>query len=97
MSCTKHLLGFRWERHAWRRRVTDTRHVWFKTSDQWGRWTELEQVMCHAEYVCDACGAVRDDGDCGCELAEGERCAIRLAWLRQAEQNRPSHLEMTAD
>jgi hypothetical protein len=89
MSCIKHFLAFRWERHAWDRRVTHTENLVFNGTDQWGRAIPVDQVMCHTEYVCRACGAVRDGGDCGCEPARATACDVRLAWLAKVRSRGP--------
>lgn len=86
MSCVKHFLGFKWERHSWHRRVTATEREAFPDTSMWGRPITNEHVICHAEYVCEHCGAVRDDGDCGCDAERGAQCPVRLAYLeRHAE------------
>lgn len=81
MSCAKHFMGIRWERHAWDRRVTLAEDRTSTKSDMWGRSIPVPQVLCHTQHVCRDCGAVRDGGDCFCEQAEADICAIRLAWL----------------
>jgi hypothetical protein len=92
MSCSKHFLGFQWTRHAWQRRVTLSEPRMSRTTDQWGRVVPVEHVVCHAQYVCRTCGAVRDDGICGCDPAHAEHCAVRVAWLAEArEQPQGAH------
>ena len=93
MSCTKQFLGFRWERHAWTRRVTLAEDRTDRTTDMWSRAVPAEHVICHIQHVCSACGAVRDAGECSCDLARAERCPPRLAFLaeqRAREQARVS-------
>lgn len=81
MGCTKSFLGFTWERHAWRRRVTATERPMHTDSNMWGRPTEVPYVACHTHYVCDRCGAVKDEGECACDAARGEQCQPRLELL----------------
>ncbi|HKW03580.1 MAG TPA: hypothetical protein VJN96_27385 [Vicinamibacterales bacterium] len=83
MSCVKHFLGIRWERHTWDRRVTLARDQSSPQTDMWGRSFLVPVALCHTEYVCRRCGAIKDDGDCFCEKAEADACAIRLAWLAE--------------
>ena len=86
MSCIKHFLGFQWERHVWDRRVTRAENRSLPRRDMWGRAIGLEQALCHTQYVCRACGAVRDEGECFCEQAEADACAVRLAWLAESRE-----------
>lgn len=92
MSCTKHVLAFQWERHAWQRRVTLTENWTADGTDMWGRTVPIDQVFCHTEHVCRHCGEVRDDGDCGCDAEVGATCAVRLAALaeRRALEHAPT-------
>jgi hypothetical protein len=86
MSCTRQFLNFRWEHHAWRRRVISTTRVSVPVTDMWGRPVFNEDVRCHTDYVCDACGKTRDDGDCLCDAIKGERCAVRRAFIDASRQ-----------
>ena len=88
MGCTKRFLMFKWERHDWHRRVTATERATYADTSMWGRPTSTPHVMCHAEYVCRNCGAVKDDGDCGCDAERGDRCPARVSLLEEL-QKRP--------
>lgn len=81
MSCTKHFLTFQWTRHNWKREVTHTEALTFKETDQWGRRFPADYVVCHARHVCQDCGAVREEGACGCDPAKAEHCKVRLDLL----------------
>jgi len=81
MSCTKHVLGFQLPRHAWQRRVTLTEDRTDRGTDMWSRAVPAEHVICHIQYVCGACGAVRDGEECSCDKEHADRCAPRLACL----------------
>jgi hypothetical protein len=81
MSCTKHVLNLEWPHHHWKRQVTHTETLTFHETDMWGRRYNADHVLCRAQLVCQDCGAVKDDGDCGCDLEEGARCPARLAHL----------------
>ena len=83
MSCVHHVLGVRVERHAWVRQVTLTDYRISTGTDMWSRRVPVEEVVCHAQYVCRDCGAVRDEGACLCDVAQGETCAVRLAFLEK--------------
>ena len=83
MSCIKHFLGFRWERHTWDREVTHTEDWSARATDMWSRAVPVDEVICHIKYVCRACGAVRDGGECVCEEARGAVCPARLAYLAE--------------
>lgn len=88
MSCTKHFLSFEWTRHQWERQVTGTSRLSFQETDQWGRRFPSDYVMCQAQYVCRDCGAIREEGDCGCDPARAEHCKVRLDLLdKTAEQH----------
>ena len=80
-TCTKHILGFTWQRHAWDRKVTNSELLAAGSTDQWGRRIELANVLCHIQYVCRNCGEVRDGGDCGCNRDRGDKCPARLELL----------------
>lgn len=80
MGCNNHLLA----RHNWSRRVTHTASRPFRETDQWGRAILEDHVVCHAEFVCLACGAVREEGDCVCEGARGNQCAVRLDFIAKS-------------
>lgn len=86
MGCTKHFLMFKWERHDWQRRVTATERPIYTDTSMWGRPTATPHVICHAEYVCQRCGAVKDEGDCTCDAARGDQCQPRLALLSELRQ-----------
>lgn len=81
MDCTKHFLNFHWEHHVWRRRVSAAERMWSSETDMWGRPVTGDYVRCVTEYVCDVCGKVRTDGFCHCDVARGDACAIRRAFL----------------
>ena len=83
MSCTKHFLGFRWQRHDWERQVASTSHLTVPLTDQWGRAINHDYVLCHARYVCRDCGAVRDGEECGCDQEHADHCAVRLTYLAE--------------
>ncbi len=84
MSCNDRLLA----RHQWSRRVTHTESHPFCETDQWGRATFEDHVVCHAEFVCLSCGAVKEEGDCGCDQARADKCPVRLEHLAKIEQAR---------
>jgi hypothetical protein len=71
------------ERHEWKRRVATAETRQQRVSDIWGRSFEAGHVVCHMEYVCARCGAIRDDRDCSCEPARAARCRIYLEWRDQ--------------
>lgn len=81
MSCTAHFLNLEWPHHHWKREVVCTQTLTFNESDMWGRHVDGEHVLCHARLVCEECGAVKDDGDCGCDPEEGAQCKVRLNYL----------------
>ena len=81
MSCTRHFMNLEWPHHHWKREVTNTETLSFMETDMWGRPFGVEHVWCHARLVCQDCGAVKDDGDCGCEPEYAARCKARLAHL----------------
>jgi hypothetical protein len=81
MGCSKHFLMVRWEQHDWVRRVSATASQTYHQSDMWSRTVASEQVTCHAEYVCRACGKIRGVEECGCDPERAERCAARLALI----------------
>lgn len=83
MGCTIHVLNLEWPHHNWKREVTHTDTLTFNETDMWGRQYRADHVWCHARLVCQDCGAVKDDGDCGCDAEEGARCKVRLAHLRE--------------
>jgi hypothetical protein len=84
MSCTRRFLFFRWDRHAWDRRVALTTDWSARGTDMWSRAIPVDQVLCHTQYVCRTCGAVRDGTECGCDKAVADKCAVRLALLAEA-------------
>jgi len=81
MSCTKHFLNFHWEHHSWRQRVTLAEYVPSLETSMWGRPVNREFARCHKQEVCEACGQIRDLGDCICDPAYAERCVTRRAWV----------------
>ena len=85
MSCTKHFLNLEWPHHNWKREVTHTEALSFNETDMWGRRYGADHVRCHARRVGQDGGAVKDDGDCGCEPEEGARCRARLAHIEVNE------------
>ena len=89
MTCSRRFLTFRWEHHAWRRRVSATSRGSTVVTDMWGRRVDQENVRCHTEYVCEACGKVRDGRDCLCDAERGERCAVRLAFIDASGRTTP--------
>ena len=84
MSCTTRFLNTEWQHHAWRRHVTDEETLPGQVTNMWGRRVDVDRVRCHTVEVCDECGAVRDTGDCLCDPAEANGCAIRLEHLGRA-------------
>ncbi|MBI4886200.1 MAG: hypothetical protein HY824_03825 [Acidobacteria bacterium] len=85
MGCAKHFLNFQWEHHRWRKRVTGAEKQPAPETNMWGRVVHSTYVRCHKEDVCEVCGTTRRDMNCICDTAYGEHCAIRRAWLDQAE------------
>lgn len=83
MSCTRHFLGLEWERHDWRRTVLSTDYVPTEEVNMWSRPVHGRSVICHTQYVCDACGKTMEQTGCSCDTEEGESCAIRLDCLAQ--------------
>ena len=81
MSCSKHLLGLRWEHHDWRRQVAQAESAEVQVTDMWGRRFDEGHIVCHTRYVCAECGKVVDGAECTCEPDRGECCAIRLEYL----------------
>ena len=81
MTCTRHVLNLHWEHHVWRRRVLSTNRVSTPVTEMWGRPAIEENVRCHTEYVCDRCGETGETAECLCDVAKGERCAIRREFL----------------
>jgi hypothetical protein len=88
MGCKKRFLMFSWERHRWQRRVTATERGTHADTNMWGRPTDAPYVVCHAQYVCEDCGAVKDDGECGCDAERGDRCPARVALLAELSEKR---------
>lgn len=86
MSCVTRILGFQIERHDWQRKVTHTESWTARGTDMWSQAIPVAQVACHTQYVCTACGAVRDGEECGCDKSYGDHCPPRLALL--AEQRK---------
>jgi len=84
MSCTKHVLGIEFERHAWERRVTHAENWSARGTDMWSRAVPVEQTLCQIQFVCRDCGAVREGGDCTCDRERADACPPRLAWLAEA-------------
>jgi hypothetical protein len=81
MHCDKHVLNVHWQHHHWVRNVSATeRHANLET-DMWGRKFDSEHVTCHVTYVCNACGATRDGGECGCDMRSADGCPPRVAYL----------------
>lgn len=83
MACSRHLAMVDWEQHQWQRRVTATEHRWQSDTNMWGQPIFNTHVACHTEYVCQQCGAVRDEGTCICDEEEGARCPARVALLNE--------------
>jgi len=89
MSCVKHFMGLRWERHHWIRRVTHTETKTSPLTDKWGRVVATDDVTCHAHYVCRECGAVREGEECLCDKVRADECAVRLACLEGKREADP--------
>ena len=81
MSCTRHFLGFHWDRHQWERRVVSTEYVPTQQANMWSRPVYGRSVLCNTEYVCTGCGATRRHEGCICDTERGETCPARLAFL----------------
>jgi hypothetical protein len=94
MTCTRRFLIFRWEHHAWRRRVSATSCVPTPVTDMWGRRVSQENVRCHTDYVCDVCGKVRDGGHCLCDAVKGDRCIVRRAFIDSSPQAPPESVSL---
>ena len=92
MSCTKRFLNLRWTRHSWRRRVTAAETVPIHETTMWGTAANTTFVRCHAQYVCEECGTTRDEGNCLCDTARGERCPVRLAWIEEMDAASRAHV-----
>ena len=88
MSCNKQFLGFHWEQHRWRRRVTGDEIMTAQEPDMWGRPVFRDYVRCDKEDVCENCGAVRHQVSCVCDQARGEACKLRQEY--QATSAKPS-------
>lgn len=80
MSCTKRILGFRWEHHDWRRRVSGFEILRGVETSMWGREVERDFVRCDTAEVCANCGAVRRASSCSCDFVRGEACPALLEW-----------------
>lgn len=86
MSCTKHFLNFTWEHHSWRPRVTSSEILTCQETDMWARDVDREYVRCDKQDVCEVCGKTRPEVNCLCDMARGEQCAIRRAWIAESGQ-----------
>lgn len=84
MSCTHHLLNFRWGHHKWERRVIGTEDLHTAEVNMWGRPVTGHAVRCDTEYVCRQCGATKRHESCICDRTAGEQCQPRLAYLNRA-------------
>ena len=89
MGCTKHFLGFDWERHSWHKHVTLAENLPKVETNMWGRVVGSEYTRCIKHDVCDVCGKTREDINCLCDCDVGERCAIRRAWLDGHREGAP--------
>jgi hypothetical protein len=89
MSCTKRFLGFQWERHSWRRRVTSFETLTLLEPDMWARDVYRDYVRCDKEDVCEVCGKVRRRASCVCDTERAEVCQLRGACI--AETQSASH------
>ena len=78
MSCNKHFLGFQWERHTWRTRVTGVEVFTRPATDMWARVVDEDYMRCAKQDVCAVCGKVRHRRSCMCDLERGRRCRLRL-------------------
>lgn len=83
MTPTRGLLNAPWHHHSWHSQVTSTEHLADEATNMWGRVVSGEHVICHKQVICSECGEVRGESDCLCDLAEAERCRIRLDLLEQ--------------
>ena len=84
MSCTKRIASISWERHHWRRRVTGFETMTAQEPDMWARPVYRDYVRCDKEEVCEACGAVRHQVSCMCDLPKAERCRLLLEFKTKA-------------
>jgi hypothetical protein len=80
-SCTRNVLGFALQQHAWNRQVTNSELLEVPATDQWGRRFDESHVMCHIQYVCRNCGEIREGSECSCDRDRGDKCPARVASL----------------
>lgn len=85
MPCTRQFLNFTWTHHHWRPRVTAAEIMTVEEPDMWARPVQRDYVRCDKAEVCEECGAVRHEVSCMCDMARGEKCAIRLEHLARKE------------
>ena len=86
----KDLLPVGGEHHSWNRRVTHTEYRTARGTDMWGRTIPVDEVICHTQYVCQTCGAVKAEGECACDVEKGELCPPRLKLLEQERERNPA-------
>jgi hypothetical protein len=86
MSCTKHFLNLKWEHHHWRPRVTFTETLTHLETDMWARDVYRDHVRCHKQYVCEDCGAIREEASCLCDMKRADQCPPRLDWLEESQR-----------
>lgn len=80
MSCTRGVLGLRWEHHDWHRRVSGFEIRRGLETNMWARAVERDFVRCDTEEVCAECGAVRRQWSCTCDIGRGETCPVLVEW-----------------
>lgn len=91
MSCTRSLLGIRWEHHDWRRRVSGFEVRRGLETDMWARDVARDFVRCDTEDVCASCGAVRHQTSCSCDFERGQACPALVEW--RAAHGDPGRLQ----
>lgn len=84
MSCTKHVLNWQWQHHAWRPRVTSSEILTSQETNMWTRVVYRDYVRCDKAWVCANCGTVGRQESCQCDMQAGDACALRLQWMAEA-------------
>ena len=84
MTCTKRFANIQWEHHHWRRHVTGFDTMTAEEPDMWARPVYRDYVRCDKEEICDACGAVRHETSCMCDLGKAEQCRLLLEFKSKA-------------
>lgn len=85
MSCNKHFLGFQWERHTWRTRVSGVEVFTRPATNMWARVVDEDYMRCNKQDVCVVCGKVRRRRSCMCDLERGKHCRLRLETMRPTD------------